>query len=252
MKASRIEAVEAYVMGKNVVSIKELCEHFNVSKSTIRRDIDEVLRRGTIKKVYGGVSASKKRSLISFTERHIVNPEGKNRIAQLASNQICNGDIVFIDSGTTTSRIVDYLTDRKNVTVITNNIDIAIHSIPNENINLIMLPGTLNRKTLSLVGSEAADILSTYNISKAFMATAGISVEAGVTNSSELECGIKKMAMQKSAARFLLIDDSKFDAVSLMTYAQVSEFTAIVTNKRPSEKFETLFQNLKVELICPD
>ena len=124
-----------------------------------------------------------------------------------------------------------------------------VQAIPYENINLISLSGTLNRKTLSLTGNNAARLLSTYNVKKAFLAATGITIENGATNSSPEETCIKEMAVKKSLEKYLLVDSSKFGVVSLLTYGNVEDFTGIITDGVPTDAFREYAEEHQVKVI---
>ncbi|MDO4296565.1 MAG: DeoR family transcriptional regulator, partial [bacterium] len=113
MRISRIDQLEHYILEHKSVSIDTLCEVFQISKNTVRRDLDVLLTRGNVEKVYGGVIACDNNSgipeLISFNERNIKNREAKNKIAALAASHVREKDIIFIDTGTTTVSIIDHL-----------------------------------------------------------------------------------------------------------------------------------------------
>lgn len=185
MRSKRIDLIEKYIYKHKTISIDKLCEEFKMSKNTIRRDIDTLVDRGVIKKVYGGVTVnSSNKELLSFEERTIKNNFAKLSIAERASQFVEDGDSIFIDSGTTTFNMIEYLKDKKNITVFTNNLNVIVQAIPYENIEIICLSGKLTRKTSSFTGLTAPDILSAYNLNKCFMACTGISLENGVTNTS--------------------------------------------------------------------
>ena len=182
MKSKRIEDIESYIYEHKTVTLEQLCTTFNVSMNTIRRDVKELTQNARIKKIYGGVTVkSEQRELLPFSERHISNLEEKQKIAARAAQLVEDGDVIFIDSGTTTFHMIEYMQNKQNITVLTNNLEVIMRGVTCENIKLISLSGEFNRKTLSFVGDTAAEVLKNYNISKAFMASTGISVEGGAT-----------------------------------------------------------------------
>ncbi len=233
MRSERIKEIKNFIYANKTVTLDKICERFNVSKSTLRRDLDEVLKSGDIKKIYGGVTVIPRRELIPFEERNISNLEAKRKIAAAAAELVADGDIIFVDSGTTTLPIIDFIKDKKNFTILTNNVGIILRAIPYENINIISLSGMLTRKTLSFTGTTAAQVLRNYNISKAFMATTGFSVASGVTNSAPEESDIKRTAVQRSQQVCLLADSSKCGEVSLITYCGLDQIDTLVTETPP-------------------
>lgn len=237
MKNIRLMQMEQLILDRKMITLEELENVFKVSKNTVRRDISELLKGGKIKKVYGGVEAIKDSdsTLDDFSVRNSRDQDDKAKIGKVACEYIEDGDIVYIDSGTTTVHISDYLQDKKNVTIITNNIDVISKVVRMDNINLIGLGGRLNRKTLSFVSNDTVDILEKFNISKAFMSATGLTIKNGATNSLYDENEIKKVAVSLAEKVFLLIDSSKFDINTLLTYCDFNKLYCIITNKAPEE-----------------
>src|SRR5690348_9288884 len=118
IKEKRIKKIQDYVNEHQSASLDELVEVFDVSKNTIRRDVQELVDRGDLKKVYGGVSVAHKK-LESFQDRQVRNQQQKVLISEKASSFVEDGDFIFIDSGTTTIEMFNYLKD-KNLTIFTN------------------------------------------------------------------------------------------------------------------------------------
>jgi len=243
MRPKRIEEIKNYIYENKTVTLDQICENFSISKSTIRRDLDEILENSDIKKIYGGVTVLSKKELTSFEERNISNLKVKESIAAAAAALVEDGDIIFIDSGTTTLHLIEYISSKKDLTILTNNLEIILRAIPYDNLNVISLSGTLNRKTLSFTGSSAAQVLQTYNISKAFMATTGFSIVGGATNSSPMESDVKRMAVQRSQQVYLLADSSKCDVISLITYCNLSKVGILVTEAYPSKEVCNFIQD---------
>ncbi|MBP9477842.1 MAG: DeoR/GlpR transcriptional regulator [Sebaldella sp.] len=250
MKSHRIKNIEDYILKNESVTLDKLCEVFDVSKNTIRRDIKELLEDGSIKKIYGGVMINKKK-LIPFEERNIKNHDEKKLIAKISADFINDGDIIFIDSGTTTMWLIDYLKNKNSITILTNNLSAVIAALPYPNLNIISLGGNLKRKTNSFVGNSASLVLKDYNISKSFMAATGISISRGATNSSMDEYELKKLIVEKSGEIFLLVDSTKFDTISLMTYSTLENIDRIITNETPTKKYLDFFKKNKINLVIP-
>lgn len=233
MRSKRISDIEDYIYENKTVTLDQLCRVFDVSKNTIRRDLKEIISGGNFKKIYGGITVKDSKDLPPFSERNISNLEEKKKIAAKAAELVEDSDVIFIDSGTTTIHMIDYIKDKKNLTVITNNLEIMIRVIPYENIKLITLSGELDRITLSFTGDTASAVLKSYNISKAFMASAGVTVDSGVTNSSTKEYDVKCTAVKRSNKVYLLTTGEKFNAVAIMTYCTLDKLTAIITDVKP-------------------
>lgn len=250
IKEIRIKEIQEYVMKNESVSLDELMNVFDVSKNTIRRDVQELVDRGELKKVYGGVSVIRKK-LESFQDRKVRNQGDKERIAKVAASFIEDGDFIFIDSGTTTIEMFDYLKD-KHLTIFTNNIDMISLAIPFENLNVITFGGMIDRKTKSFVYQRNMDVLKDYNIKKAFMASTGISLTNGVTNASPMESELKKTVVTRSSEVYLLVDHDKFDKYGLITYCDLNEVDYLVTDSMPNKTYVEYAKENNIQLIVPE
>lgn len=251
MKADRMLEMERYILGKGAATMEELREHFDISMNTVRRDVVEMLKRGTVEKVYGGVCARRHEQVLTpYEVRRRGSEDAKAAIGKRAAQLVEDGDIIFIDSGTTTLHMIEHLADFRELTIITNNLEAINHALPYENITIISLPGQVRRKTRSFTGDDAVHYLRRFNISKAFMASTGLSSH-GVTNSSPMEYEIKKCAVANAATTVLLISRAKFGATGLMTFAQPEDFDIVVTDEQPSAEEQQLIGS-KARLIVAD
>ena len=118
MRAERLNAMEQYILGKETVSLEELSTQFSVSMNTIRRDVMELLSRGNIRKVYGGVSSTLINRPVGFSVRAQKNSRAKQIIGRLASQLVSDGASIFLDSGSTTPYILQHIGEKNGVTAI--------------------------------------------------------------------------------------------------------------------------------------
>lgn len=251
MRTQRIDLIEKYILQEKSVTLDALCEKFDVSKNTIRRDIDTLADKGSIRKVYGGVTATDpsglSSKLIPYETRHITMPEEKDRICAMAAKYVKDGDIIYIDTGTTCLNMIDYISTRQ-CTILTNSLQVCLKAVPHPNLNLISLPGRLQRETLSYVGSEIIDYLKTYNIGKAFMACSGATIENGLTNATTEEYIVKKAVTRNAGQTYLLADHTKFGRFSLMTYCPLEALDCIITDSTLAEEYEVYCQENQISV----
>ena len=250
MRDVRLQEMEKVIRENGTVSMEELCRRFDVSMHTVRRDVAELEKRGVVEKVYGGVSASDRanRILPAFQERFEMNAEAKRACCQAAAGMIRDHDVIFVDSGTTCSSLLEFVDDAISITVVTHNLQLIQSAVQHDNVQLILLPGQLCRKTLSLTGVETVSSLKQYNIQKAFMATTG-STERTVTNSFPNEFEIKQAVMTMVPEKILLMTSEKFGHPGLMNYASFSEFQTVITDRLPEEPYLSSLRESGVRLL---
>ena len=251
MKLERINKIKKYLIEHETVSLDKLCEVFDVSKNTIRRDISELEALSIVKKVYGGVTLNRKEETIPFQQRKEQNVTEKTEIGRLASELIQEGDIIFIDSGSTTVALIPFLKYKENVTVVTHSLS-AINEVSKlQNLTLISTGGFHQRKTNSFAGISTIEFLKNLNISKAFMATTGVSIEKGITNTTYLEAEIKKTLTEISEQIILMADNSKFDKSSFMRYCDLARVNYVITDLTPTKQYLDFFKANGIECFYP-
>ena len=151
-----------------------------------------------------------------------------------------DGDVIFIDSGTTTVHMVDYLSNKKNVKVITNNILVINALISYDGIEIIGIGGKVRNSTLSFASEESLGILESYNIQKAFMAATAVNIKNGAMNSSFEERGIKQKVVQMSEKVYLLVDSTKLGRSAMLTYCTLKDVEAIISDGNNKEYIDML------------
>lgn len=247
LKKERLSDIRDYIIENDSVTLDDLVDKYNVSKNTIRGDVQELVQGGRFQKVYGGVSINTSPP-IPFHDRQVQNHLQKRHIGQLAAAYVEDGDNIFIDSGTTTLEMLDFL-KHKNITVITNSIDFLIGALPYKGLSTITTGGSLNRKTKSLVSVDNKKQIKSFNINKAFLASTGVSLKNGVTNSFSIESEIKRSVVNRSEEVFLLVDLHKFGRCSLTTYCELNEIDYLVTDKLPPKEYVRYAEENHLKLI---
>lgn len=258
MRIKRINQIESYILENESVTLDQICEKFGISKNTAHRDLNALVERNTVQKVYGGATAIKNGpssgdQLQTFEERNVSNAAGKQRIAEAAARFVQENDTIYIDSGTTAGRIIDnIMKELNNVTIITNSIPILYKSLSYPKLSVIAIPGKVKCRTASLVGFESCQLLKAYNISKAFMACTALSLNNGATTGTYEECEIKKIVNERSITKYLLADSSKFDKTSLVTYANLEDFDYIVTDKPLPQEYTAFAEKNHIKVITAE
>lgn len=255
MKVNRIRKIEEMLHDMHSLSIDYLCEYFNVSKNTIRRDITEMDKNGSIKKVYGGIVLNESAQVLPQEQlehnwiMNTENLEAKKKIAKMAADLVEDDDVIYIDIGTTTALLLPYIKAKKNVTVVTANIHVINAAVEGEKFNIIATGGTLYPPSKAFVGPSVTRSINMYNISKFFMSTIGVSISNGATSSSPLDCEIQYLLSSKPGKHYLMLDSTKLNAPSLVSYAELKDFDSIIIDTKPFDEYIDYLDKNDVELI---
>ena len=247
MKLRRLNNILDYVKTYGVCSYDNLCEHFNVSLSTIRRDIDELEKEEKIEKVYGGVKLTDSYKNEDFNSGLYKYDFAKDNIAKKACELIEDGDIVLLGSGSTVAHMIKHLKERRNITLITNNLAVLNETL-NCNFNVVGIGGNLDKTTMSFVGLQSIKQLEQLNANKCFISCNGINQHT-ITNVTDLEADIKKTQINISDKIVLLADHNKFNNVSLYSFANINDIDYLITDNKLTKEYDSLCKENKCEVL---
>ncbi len=230
--------------------VQDLSRIFQVTDVTIRQDLEMLEQMGYVQREHGGAFLKDVGSFAKtgqvFNQVHL---DQKKAIAQKAVSLIEEGDCIILDSGSTTTEIAKLLLDYRELTVITNALNIALILGENHGINLIVSGGEFKAPTLSLTGQLAADSFADVHVNKLFLATAGISPDFKLTYPS-LSDLVVKSAMIKSAAKvYLVADSSKLGVSAFANLGPISLVHALITDQQITEEQKEIFSTQDVEVI---
>lgn len=222
------------------VQIRELIDQLDASESTVRRDLGELAKEGLLRRVHGGAQKlSSLRDEASVHDKATANTSAKVAIAQAAATFIQEGDLIFLDAGTTAAQMIPLLRGR-DVTVVTTGVDNA-SLLADYEIKAIMLGGTIKPLTKAIIGAQAVQQLAQYRFNLAFVGANSIQRDAGCTTPDPEEAATKRVALGQAKDGYILADHTKFGNVS---FAQIAPLTActIITDDRSqlSTDFTTL------------
>ncbi len=232
----RQKKIIEFMKENRVATVPELSAHFDVHDATIRRDLSYLEKKGMMKRTHGGVMIDEDvHSEPTFQERESAQTEEKMRIGQQAAKMINHGDNIILDSGTTTLHIAHAIADKQNLTVITNDINIAATFRASNSIKVIVTGGILFPDSYMLNGMITDHVLETVNVHKAFIGTPALHHEKGLTHFDEVLVTAKRGMIRAAKQVIVVTDHTKIGGVSLHTVASPEQIHDIVTGKEAHE-----------------
>ena len=222
---------------KKNVELNELCDLLDTSESTVRRDLSILHDKGVLVKVRGGAIAVDD----SFTsleqnvdEKAVLFVREKEAIARYAASIIEDGDFVFIDAGTTTEKMIDFIPARQ-VTFVTN---AFVHAkrLAQRGFKVFLPAGEIKLSTEAIIGASCVLSLDQYNFTKCFMGVNGISVAGGFSTPDPNEASVKAAVINNSHTAYILADHSKFDKTSSVKFAYLNK-CRIITDRLEDKKY---------------
>lgn len=234
----------------NIMSVTELSEKLNASKMTIRRDLEQLEKKGIIKKVHGGALYIKNdNSQPSFYERIDEASEEKKKIGKAAAELIEDGDIVFFDAGTTSLSVAYHISDHIEFTAITTGLMTAIALCDKPKVNIINIGGSIHISSMSSINHMAIENICKFNANKAFISTKAVTLPEGTYEAQMPLIEIKKAIVQQSEKVILLADHSKFETKSLCKAIPLDSIDMIVTDSKIPEVLINDIKGNNIELI---
>lgn len=233
----RYSKILEIVNNKKSVKLTELCSILDASVSTVRRDLNSLHHMGKLVKVHGGAVANNDNfSFIEHNveEKQILYTEEKKAISKYAASLINDGDFVFVDAGTTTEKLADYIT-AKDVVFVTNAF-INAKKLAAKGYKVYIPGGEIKISTEAIVGAKCVLDLKNYNFTKAFMGVNGISISGGYSTPDESEAIVKRIVIENSVKSYILADHSKFSQKYSVTFSDIKD-AEIITDREADKKY---------------
>lgn len=240
----RYEKILTLLEEKKSITVSELTELLGISESTARRDITALSKAGRLKKVFGGAVLNGNSHVMqepTVAEKKELHRKEKVLIARQAASIIGDSDFVYIDAGTTTGCMLEFLTETKAV-FVTNAVEHA-RKLAAQGNKVFLVGGELKGSTEAVIGSQAIEMLMRYHFTKGFFGTNGITRDAGFTTPDAGEAQVKRVALQQCSEKYILADSDKFGNVSAVTFASYGS-CQVFTDKIPAgyQEGTNLFQ----------
>lgn len=246
----RREKIFELIREDGAAKVTQLSRMFKVSEVTIRQDLEKLEKDGVIMREHGGAYLKSISDHVkSFTLMNQDHLALKRAIGKKAAEFVKDGDTILLDSGSTTTEIAHQITDRKNLTVITNALNIALILGAVPGITTIMTAGEFKAPTLSLTGEKAADSLRDIHVDKLFLATAGISLKSGLTYPSISDLVVKTAMIEAADIVYLVADSTKIGKSAFASLGALSLIHFLITDNGITEKDKQLFREHEIGFI---
>ncbi len=239
LAVTRKQKIKEIILEKKSATVAELVETFSVTDETIRRDLKALEQEGVLMRSYGGAFIqSGVENQVDVNIRATVYVKEKTQIANQCKNLIFNGDTIFLDNSTTALHVAKAVADMR-LTVLTNSLSIANHLKNHSNIRLILIGGTYSLSEDAFYGLIACKSLEEYYVDKAFLSCRSLSIENGITESSDFWAQLRHTAISRSKSCYIVADFSKFDQTSFVRIASFDAVDGIITDKPLREEWHT-------------
>jgi DeoR/GlpR family transcriptional regulator of sugar metabolism len=248
--AQRRERIQEYLLRHKIATNSSLSELLDVSEATIRRDLELLEEEGFLERTHGGAVLRLSTPVEpEYLLRALRFPEEKQLIGAKAAAMIEDGDIIFINSGTTTTQIIRHIPKDADIVVITNNLSAALE-VGVVDFDLVLLGGTFQHKSNSVTGSFTYSNLNTAYATKSFIGVDGINLKYGWTVPSNSEAEVIRMMMARTLGPvFAVSDHSKWGNVANFEVARIDQIHHLITDEGISPQAYTALTGRSVEVI---
>lgn len=233
MNKDREYAILEIISKERKVFVHDLAKRLYASQPSIRRDLISLENQNLIKRIHGGAileENSLSEQKISFAVREYEQASEKIEMAKKAAALIEDGDVIFMDSSSSVYNMLPYITNKKNITVITNGLKL-VNALSNSNVNCICTGGTLVPSCLALVGDDAARTVSYYHADKVFFSCRGVSSDGELSDISSEENRIRSVMIERSDRSYLLCVKEKFGRSYTHKLCDKSDISGIITEE---------------------
>lgn len=229
-----------------------LARELGVTEVTIRRDLAAMHKQGLVKKTYGGAVPPPVPDMnLSAKFRQTRNLSAKKIIGRLAADLVQNGDVIFLEAGSTCYEIIPHLARFENLTIIVNSLYLIgrLHELTRHRI--IVTGGLYRPERMDMVGPTAEAAIAQLGGFKAFTGADDIAIDAGISGADVVTVGFAKLIAQRASQLIFVGDHTKFDNPALYKIADISELDYIVTDMAPSEEWHIAARQNNITLIYP-
>lgn len=232
----RKEKILALLNLQEKITVRELSVHLEVSTETIRRYLEQLELENKVKRVYGGAIRVSPQEEPAWMNRKETYLEEKERIGKKAAEHVSDNDVIVIDEGSSPLHMIHYLSDKKNLTVITNSFPAAFLLMEKQHNHLfdgktIFLGGEVNAKHQRISGSYAVAMMDRFFVNKAFITVDGLSMQYGITCFDYEKGMLTKKMMSQAEQIYAVADHSKFDKRSMHKIAALNEINTIISDR---------------------
>ena len=231
--AQRRERIQEYLAIHQIARTVDLCNLLETSEATVRRDLEWLEQKGILERAHGGAILSQRIVFEQqYQQRAQHHPEEKKRIGDIAASAIEEGDIVFINSGTTATQVLQQIRSNQHISIFTNNVSAAME-LGEPGFHYHLIGGEFQPRSNSLAGGFALENLKQVYANKTFLGVDGISIKHGCTVPTKPEAEVVRQMIERTKGQVIVVaDHSKWGVVSNFQIATIDEIDILITDEK--------------------
>jgi len=229
-------------------SVEELAERFDVTTQTIRRDVNGLCELGMLRRTHGGVEPPAQTANIHYSTRQILNLPEKRQIADLVAREIVDGQSVAFSIGTTPEIVMQALVQHENLSVFTNNLNVAFTASSNPSFQVTIAGGRLRHGDRDILGGGTQDFFGRYKVDVGIFGVAGVDEDGTLLDFHEDEVAARQAILANCRQSFLVLDNTKFGRAAHVRGGHITDVSAVFTDSPVPASISQLIDPLKTRL----
>ncbi len=250
LKLERQGLIRKLVTTQGRVTVPELSRKFGVSDATVRRDLDELMEQGWVRRTHGGaVNTERSEKEPPMLQRKTAYQAEKTKIGRAAAGLVQDGETIFLGSGTTVLEVAQALPFDIRLTVITNSLPVVNHFVDCSEIDLLVIGGMIRHSEHSMVGHIAEQAIREFRADRVIIGMRAIDTNQGLTNDFLPETMTDRAILKIAPTVIVVADHSKFGRVSSVFVAPITAANIIITDNYLPEEMAEVIRALGVDLM---
>ncbi len=247
--STRHERILSLLESRGFVSIGSLAKSFAVSEQTVRRDLNDLERRGLVTRYHGGAGLPPVTGDVDYDKRKRHHAQEKRRIAALVARQIPEGATIFIDIGTTMEAVAEALLQHRRLTVVTNHLTVAMILNRKRDFQVILAGGVLKHNDQATTGEATREFLEKFRVGYGIFGIGGVTEDGDLMDYDFRDIGVSTTAMKISRKRLVALDHSKFESDAMVRVAHLRDIDMAFTDEAPPQRLARMLSDNKVALF---
>lgn len=248
LKAERQKFIMTKIASEHKVSTIELAIEMNISEDTVRRDLNELNKKGLIEKVYGGAIPIEDKPT-NFFNKVVLNADKKDIIGKKALSLISDGQVIIMSGGTTNLEFAKLIPPELKATIYTYSLPIAMQLSQHPNIELIFIGGKLQKNAMVTIGMDVVQVLQKLKADICFMGSSSINVRLGLTEMGYEVSLVKKAMMEATEKVVCMVTSEKLNTKMPYVVCEINQLNIIITDLNPDAPILKEYKNAGVQLI---
>jgi len=246
----RREAILEYIQQNHSATVAELSAKFFIGETSIRRDLSKLEKSGFLRKTYGGaILLPANNNVLALEARRHIEEVEKIAIARKATSLINDGDVIFLDSSSTSLAMVPFLKNFNSLSVVTHGIPTAVNLLSFPQIKVYLAGGFIKSNLQSCNGVFTCAVFSSMQANKTFISPKAVDRLFGVYCSNEEEMNVRNTMLEHSIQAILLCNTTKFDQSAQFHLCELKKFQVIVCDKNPDKEWREIFSKNQIKLL---